>query len=42
MPFEVEDMDDAFPYRLALECLANGYGLGERGRAAVLGFDCSL
>src|ERR1700730_7873715 len=32
-------MDHAFPNRLVFECLANGYGLGERGFFAVLGFD---
>jgi hypothetical protein len=39
MVLKVENMHDAFPYRLAFECLANGYGLSERGRSAVLRFD---
>ena len=36
MAFEVEDVHDAFPYWLVFKCLANGHGLSERGRSAVL------
>jgi hypothetical protein len=39
MVFEVEDMDDAFPYGLAFECLQYWHGLDERSRPAVLEFD---
>src|SRR5258708_7113698 len=35
MPGQMEDVHDAFPYGLALEGFADGYGLGERRRAAV-------
>ena len=35
---EVEDVDYTFPYGFALEHLADGHGLDERGRPAVLGF----
>ena len=35
MPGKVKDMRDAFLYRLPLECLADGHGLGESRTAAV-------
>jgi hypothetical protein len=40
MAFEVEDVHDAFPYWLVFKCLANGHGLSERGRSAVLRLNC--
>jgi hypothetical protein len=36
---QVEDVHHAFPYRLALECLAHGNRLRERHPAAVHVFD---
>jgi hypothetical protein len=39
---KIEDVDDAFPNRLALEDFTDGNGLGERGVAPVLGFDSVL
>ena len=39
MAGQVEDMHDAFPYRLAVECLANGDCLGQRRGAAMHTFD---
>jgi hypothetical protein len=39
MPDEVEDVHHAFPNGLALEDLADRYGLGERGAAAVHALD---
>jgi hypothetical protein len=39
MAREVEDVHHAFPYRLALECLAHGNRLRERRPAAVHVFD---
>jgi len=38
MPADLENVDDAFPDRLAAERLFDGHRLGKRGRAAVLGF----
>jgi hypothetical protein len=35
---QIEDVNHALPDRLAFEGLAHGHGLGQRGRAAVLGF----
>jgi hypothetical protein len=40
MAFEVEDVHDAFPYWLVFKCRANGHGLSERGRSAVLRLNC--
>ena len=39
MAGEIEDVDDALPYGLAVVGLLDGHGLGERGRAAVLVFN---
>jgi hypothetical protein len=40
MALQVEDMDDAFPYRLALENLFDGLGSDQHGLPAVLPFYC--
>jgi hypothetical protein len=39
MAVELEDMHDAFPNGLAVECLFYGHRLDKRSRAAVLRFD---
>ena len=39
MAREIEDVHDAFPYRLAFERLADGQGLGERRGATVHALD---
>ena len=39
MPGQIEDVHNAFPYRPALEYLADGNGLGEPCRAAVHALD---
>jgi hypothetical protein len=39
MAGEIEDAHDAFPYRVSLEGLADGYGLRERRDAATHVFD---
>ena len=36
---QVKDVNDALPYRRALECLFDGHRLRELGRAAVLALD---
>jgi hypothetical protein len=38
MAVDLENVNDAFPDRLAAECLFDRHRLGKRGRAAVLGF----
>ena len=40
MAVDFENVHDAFPYRFAAESLCNRHGLGKRGGAAVLRFDC--
>jgi hypothetical protein len=41
MVVEVEDVDLAFPYGLAVEGFRDGYDFAETGGAAVLGFSCA-
>jgi IS1 transposase len=38
MAFEVEHMNDAFPYRIAFKCLAHGHRLDKRSRYRHAGF----
>jgi hypothetical protein len=42
MAFQIEYVDNAFPRHRASVRLFDGYGLGKRGRTAMLGFDGTL